>query len=271
MAKAKLTMLFQASSGTGPTDQTARVRVGGWSESWYLDHWPLTSNDNIRFGNLMRSRAALLPTNALIVGQRYQQVEPVGASSTGAKVYPGRAQAAQDIPQMALYCRVRSSDNPNIRPMYLRALPDARVFRGEYYPSSTYDQALNDFFAELRNFRFRGADLVTGLKDIRTIGADGSVYCYEAHGLAVGNKVTILRSEQASTGNLVGGQYRVATVVSSTTVTLNAWPHGIADGGQLRPYSIVYPTVGEVDIARVVTRKVGRPFDQYRGRAGTRR
>lgn len=267
---------FLLTLNTNTTGASLSTRVGGWSESWYSDR---AGVDNLPrdFNRLGRLRAALLPTGARIAGQRYQQVSPKGSSSTGAIVFPGTAGIACDVPSMALFYRARGQGVLNQRPLYIRGIPDARVVEGEYSPSDTYTRSLTAFFNALAEWRFRGrslvADAVPFLNITQSAPGVGSYVTTVAQTWAVDNIVTV--SGVLVDGRKVEGQFRVATVVTPQTGTFALWTAGSGTGGKGFFRSTLYPLVEPSSLdpnsGRVVTKKVGRPFGQYRGRASTRR
>lgn len=274
--KLKCTALFQHVTNTGAeggvlTTPAPITRVGGWSESWYLDAETVSPDDRFRRVNL--ARAALLPIGCSIIGQRYQMVEPVGSSQTGSFVYPGTAGTLADVPQMALFCRVHAVNAINIRPAVLRGIPDARAVRGEYNPSDAYTKAISLYFGELATwgFKFRGRDLSAPQLPLIHILADGSVQTEVAHTYVVGDMVQVLRAVGAD-GRKRGGRFQVTAVLNSFHFSINWNQLFDSTGGRVRKdlgYSY-YDIVTPVDIRGVTVKRVGRPFFQYRGRRSNR-
>jgi len=264
-------MLINVSTGIGGATPVGRVRTGGFSESWYLDHWPLTSADYANFDSLCSRRAALLPIGGTIVGRRYQRVDPVGPSNTDSRAFPGASGLLCDMPQMTLYCRGRTAAALNIRPIYIRSIPDARIFRGEYLPSTDYDASLNSYFAQARNFCMRGLDFTPSEYNIKAIDADGvGTLVATGAALAIDDLVTV-RYVVSTSGALRGGSYRLLAFSSGAgTFALQGWEHGEGVRGtmQFREYNL--PFITSVDISRIVTKKVGRPFDLFSGRQSNR-
>lgn len=264
----KCTMLIEARSAV--SSPSVRARIGGWSESWYDNSSTLTDVVRARFVTLCTRRAALLPQGTQITGQRYQIVDPVGASSTGSRIYPGSAGTQADIPQMALLMRIPGQGVANHRPVYLRGLPDARVVEGEYSPSAVYTNALSLFLQALVGWNFRGRNLAAAAVPILTIDVNGVFQLETDSALGAGSMVRVLRTNLLAGGQF-GGRFRIAAMPTARTGTLADWSAGPAVGGRLRLDSIIYPEVGPgltVDdvISRVVTKKVGRPFSEYSGR-----
>jgi hypothetical protein len=267
----KCTALFQLATNTSDPTAVAR-RLGGWSESYYRPDADIGSTLITNFNTLCQRRAALLPSGAVIVGQRFQVVNPAGTSQTAARRYPGTAGTQADVPQMALLCRAPAQSAANIRPLILRGIPDARVVEGEYSPSSGFTTAIESFFSWLSaNWQFHGRDLSANTVPIYSIDALG-VATLEANTTAVlGSMVRVLRTTDVNKDQ-VGGRFRVSAAASSTQITLQGWTLGACKGGRLRVDADTYLTIGSpISISRVITRRVGRPFEQYRGRQSKKR
>jgi len=262
-------MILQQS--TVPGGSPAAVRVGGWSESVYSDYPPSAIMEQ-RFLDLMNARAALLAVTGSITGQRFQAVDPPGVSTTGTRIVPGASGLQCDVPQMALYYRLRSSTTLNTRPLYIRGIPDARVVQGEYSPSQAYTTALNSYLNQLRYWQFRAKDLSLGSAPIFTITDAGVVTVTEAYMPNVNDYVKVSRTVP-QLGGFYGGTFRVSAVASTTQFTLANWVAGDTSQGRVSLIGYVYPSVGAPvdETPRVVVKKVGRPFVQYRGRASRRR
>lgn len=267
----KCTMLFQQSTINSNTG--VAVRVGGWSESWYSTG-EYSSGLATKFRLLCARRAILLPTGAAIVGQRYQKVAPVGASVTSAFTYAGVAGRPCDVPQIALFLRTPSRNFPNIRPVTLRGVPDARVVTGEYANDTTgfYDFALRRFFEELTQWNFRGFDRSVDAGDVFSVDAQGVVLLKAPYAAAVHDIIHFSGCLDIN-GIKRGGNFHVTAAPGVFTFTVGNWPYGLCQGGKVTKRVEVFPAVGEmVSITpRVIVRKVGRPFGSYRGRASKRR
>lgn len=265
MAWVKHTMLIQQT--TEQTTGTTLIRIGGWSESWYGQGFFPGA-----FQRLCARRASLLTRTALIIGQRYQQVDPVGTSSTGGTVTPGNVVSIADIPQMSLFCRARSTGLRNIRPMYIRGIPDVIVLGGEYVVDASYTAKLNQFFSQLSRdtWSFRGRDLDTPSAPVFQVGSTGVFSLTQVFTFAVGDLLQFSRCKDVA-GKTVTFRGLVTAKVDSQNGTIAGYPAGGLTGGKVRKISYVYPPVTSVDINRIVTRRVGRPFAQFRGRRSNRR
>lgn len=270
MTATKVTLLFQA----GTVDASGNAaRIGGFSESYYST-LPLDSAAlQTQWQALCLARAALLPSNARIVGSRYQQVDPVGGSRQYDNVYTG-AVIQNDLPSMALQWTVRSANSPNQRSLILRAVPDARVVTGEYSPIAGYNLALQNFFAELRNkWQFRAIDrTILPVKIVQIVA--GVMTTATPHGLAASDVVNIM-STKVGTDRVVTS-YHAGVLNAPTATTATLYPLDRRDSipdsvsGRARKASIIYPffsiTNEEIIAPNAITRKVGAPFRKFRGR-----
>lgn len=263
-------MLIQLTTGLGQV--TSVPRTAGWSESWY------TNNTNIdaaktAFLTLCQRRAALLPTRAAVVGQRYQIVDPAGSSSTGTNRFPGSAGEVNDVPQMALFYRLPGVGVRNFRPVYIRGIPDDLVKEGEYVPNASYRQRLTNFFGTLASWQFKGRQLTANKWPIVSISNTGAYRTSESNTLAANQMVEVMRTRDDQ-GVTLSGTFPVLSVTDAFTGQLGQWPGGAWTSGSMRVPTNLYPFCNGpavvVDDGRAVVKKVGRPFLQYRGRATTR-
>lgn len=264
-------MFMQVSTGLATADPTS-IRVAGWSESWY-DDTIIVDNLLRDFNRLCSKRAALLPNTGVIVAQRFQQVDPVGPARLQLSRFPG-TQSECDYPSLALLCRVAGSGVRNSRPMYLRGIPDEMITRGEFSPTFNYGAAVQRFFTELEGYRFRAQSLSAVEVPVLTILDTGEVHTAAPGlaGVAAGSRVQVSRCQKADK-TTVSGRFFVASRASDTIFTLANWTAGEVTGGSVRIYETIFPLVPAdgVTSGRIVTRKVGRPFGQFRGRQSPRK
>lgn len=274
MATYKATMILSGVTGDqadGPGLQTE----SGWSESWYKDGTLAQVRTAMEVDNgLAQRRANLFPQNYLVAGLRYTQVVPPGASISIDKVFPGQLEVASDFPNLAYKFRVLASNLLNSRSVILRSVPDAAVVFGRYKPSVNRDTALTNFQSELAGWQFKAQDLSFNTFKILSINNTGLVTTKLPSGIAPGQEVTILRSHNSTTTALVHGIFGVLAVPSATTIQLAGdWTLGACVGGTIRRYAIIYPSIQftEYVTPNITSKKVGRPFDLFRGRAAVRR
>jgi hypothetical protein len=261
-------MLFDYQSNKAGTVPGART--GGWTESWYRTG-TFSDDTRTKFLALCLVRARMLSTGARIVGQRYQQVDPIGASSTGANVFPGASGLLADVPQASLLFRVQSTGQPNHKNWIARGIPDARIVEGEYVPATQFTIAIESFFNTLVDFNFRAQDLAAATAGIFSIASNGDFVLTENFTFPANNIVQVMRT-MTDEGNFVSGTF-LTTHDSPTTGNIVGWNRGACTGGRFRQRVIIYPQCSsEVPSAfRVIVRKVGRPFVGYRGKASRRR
>lgn len=275
MPKVKFTMLINA----GTADAASNViRNGGFSESWYSDLTFGGSALDRNWRALVDYRAALLPSNARVIGERLQQVDPVGPSRTYEVVRPGVNANQNDLPQMCLHWNMRSGGGANRRLVTLRGVPDARVVNGEYRSDPTYDAALQRYFGELEaNWLMKGR--VRTNEKLRVVGVTAPGVCTTVgdHGLEAGDAVIFLRTRNVN-GVLTKGVFYVEQALTANTFSIAAWPvigNGVITKGFLRQHEEEYFSV-EIEDAEVLhpdaaTRKVGSPFNRFRGKASAKR
>jgi len=268
MALMKCTLLFQfTATDANKADGT---RSAGWSESYYYPTVDFDRAINVT-RQLSSARAGPLATGGNIIGQRYQIVDPVGPSRSSSMGYTGGSGLVADIPQMALYCRARASGSTNARELVLRGIPDARVVGGTYSPSQDFERRVDIFFAALRNgWVMRGRDMNQQRSPIVSIATDGVVTTTISHGLAAGDRVQVLRTTLPN-GRQAGGVYTVLEPVTSRTFKIATTIALPTTGGSARKALVVTPSYGDISVDRIGTRKVGRVFFPYRGRATVKR
>jgi hypothetical protein len=278
----KCTALFQLSTNIDFPNLPNR-RIGGWSETWYFPGTSLTSAMNffqgasftLGFGlpGWCQYRAALLPNGAAIIGQRYQQVSPTGATQTTAQLFPGSSGFAADIPQQAVLIYTPAVGVNNIRRSTLRGIPDTWIVEGELSVPGSLGNPFAPFFSQLANFQIRCRDTTQPTFTILSMTAAGVLTTELPHTIVAGQMVRILRTKTID-GDLLGGRFMVAsTGPGNNVLTLMNWtPAEATVGGRVRVDAIAYNFVnaGACQVGRAVTRRVGRPFSSYRGRRARR-
>lgn len=261
----KCTMLIQQLTNSS-NPNAAKHRLAGWSESVYDE----SATDRATVSNfraLCQKRAAMLPIGGIIVGQRYQRIDTAAQSQTDVEQFPGSSNLACDLPSTSLFCKVLGGGK-NFRPTYFRGIPDTACVEGEFVRGGTIEQALNAYQTELQGYSFKGQDLnLPYIPIVSVVGTTKLVTSIAAHGLIVGDMVKLKNVE--ITGGKVNAVYRVTTVPSAMTFTISANPGFDGLNGFLRKATIVYIEIVKapnIAIGRIVTKKVGRPFEQFVGR-----
>jgi hypothetical protein len=217
-----------------------------------------------------------LPLAGQIIGYRLAPFDVTtgrsGRSQTSSSIWPGVAFRQPDVPQMSLLCSVNAASASNVRRFGIRSIPDSEVVNGEFQPDPGFASQLADFFTQLSNWQFVGRDLTTPVYNVLSISVGGVVITAPANTLATGDKVRFKNVKITLTGQLVS----FTTTVIATgvgTFTIQDWPAVDATGGTVTAlkYALFTMDGSSASVVRVSTRKVGRPFGQYRGRRSKRR
>lgn len=266
----KLTMIFQVT--TQPQGSAAIPRTAGWTESVY--NGVLTSATRASFARLQQARAALLPPSAAIIGQRYQVVLPTGGSSTSADKYPGTAYITPgdnlltDIPSVGLL--IKSNTNTvNVASRVLRGLPDDWVQGGELRQFSPIQTAINAYFGQLTGWSMLGRNLTAPRIPIFNIEGT-TLTLVDPTALTVGGVLRISRAKDVN-GILRSATVRVVAALTTSTYTIQGWTYGDTTDGQLRDVTPDIHAITTSSVARVVTKKVGRPLFVFHGKRSKRR
>jgi hypothetical protein len=279
----KLTMLIQQATAVSSPNAPIH-RIGGWSESWYYNGTvaqalnvaenPQPSGGGFVVLPLFQARSFLLPTGATIVGARIGVVGPGGNTPTQSLALQYVGQIGEgDPPAMAILCKAQGLGVQNVRRFVLRGLPDANVTEGEYTPTQVFATLLGTFFQSLQFWQFRGRDLSQPTAKIVSITGAGLITFETAVAYNINDFVRILKTRDA-TGNLRGGRFQVTAVgPGNNNITIANWNFGSTTGGSGRKDAIIFANVdiNNVTVSRVVQKKVGRPFVQFRGRRSRRR
>jgi hypothetical protein len=284
MASYRISMIFE---GTTVPNTGRPGRSFGWSESLWLQN-DITFGD----GNLLelcRARAVLLARGIAIVGVRKEVFDPKGLSTTATLLFPGtnglQTGTVMDFPSLALYFRLPSS-NPagKARSFVLRGLPDEAVKGGEWFPGQIaaglqrQETVFRDYVSTIVGGNWKGR--YTTPDTIYPVGSiDGDpkvVYFIGPNTLQVGDWVRAYRMI-GNFGQPITGRWRIATKPTSDTATLTGWNQAVSVGTEGNPSFRSKQTVlgtfldpGASLVPKVVSRKVGRPFDLFRGKASKR-
>lgn len=280
----KVVMIMKDNT-TGVTP--AQNRIAGFSESvWHSSDDIATVRRACFEGSigpvgLVPARANILPASAAIVGLKFYK-GGVGKGTTQRIAFPGNAAWPTDVPNLALQCSNRSDLTGGVRRWLVHAIPDQFIVTGEFAPNTAFQLALSVYFIALQSFGFytrpsnqTGSHITTivGVPPVAPATVPtGLVTTVEPHGFGVGDQVTIY-STNLTNGTKVTVTMRVTAVPSATQFVFGTWPNGNTTGGiagsPLKTFdSFNNATFG---LGSISTRKVGRPFDQFRGRRSKRR
>ena len=256
--------------------ESASPHIAGWTESfWFPD---IVQSSDATLNTFMQRRAGLLGKQGTVVGFRlaYYTIEgnrliPSGSSS-GKRQYPGSPSVDCDLPQVALQCSADTPDGPNSSRFTLRGIPDNVMVKGEYTPSADFKSRLTRYFSIIEGHAwcFLGRDL--SKPSAKILKLNNSVLELAGNiGAVVGSYVRLLKAKHNVTGKNVSGAFRV-TAVSGNNLTLENLPEGtqLAAAGTARVDAVKLFNIGTCHPGRAVVRKVGRPFESYRGRQSKR-
>jgi hypothetical protein len=280
----KVVVLFQQVTVPGYSNASiglaGRSHIAGWSESfWFPSNdaaalWRALTTGPVGGVNwgFLQIRADLMTANASIVGVRLYE-GGTGKGNFRAISYPGLYGAnVSDIPQMAILAYIGLTGSTRARRLTLRGVPDEMATGGEFTPTSAYAARLATLGQALSGFGAVTKDDSAGLP-LLTVSSAG--VC-QLNGVpptwGVGDGVT-LRSVLTAAGQRVGGVFACTAVVpASNQFTIAGWPHGDCTGGNalIPAFSQKAFVSGSLAVSRLLTRKVGRPFEQYRGRRSRR-
>ncbi len=245
----------------------------GFSEGFWYD-----GTDNPAF------RGALLD-----IASARNELLPAGCSVIAARIYDGGGGAARvqrytfgngglptDQVNVALYCRTQQPGNPTQRGWWLHTIPDDYVLKGEFAPSVAYAQKIRNYFLAICTGGWRYlAKARTQLRVIDNVTQGGLVTLTAASPYAVGNFVSVRRTTDSNKRRR-GFNGMVASVGPlANQFTIAGWNRGATTGGSVFiPQGGLYP-LGTAPaltpfVERVGTKKVGRPFELYRGRKSQR-
>lgn len=278
MARVRFTVLFHHQSSETSFPSAPPVRVAGWSESFYYDD---TIVNAFVLRQFMLRRAALLPTGAFIVGQRYQFAD--GSSRSDSVRIDSSTGLSVDVPQMALLCTARNLDFQSTRRFMIRGLPDDWVVAGELATGAVgqiIQSRLDLYFNVLNVMQWKARNRSAASADIATVATDGTFVLNQDLVFNVGDRLRMVRVKDIY-GRSVTGTFQVTTATDTRTGKLTGWPAGVTVTGigRMQFVSFVYPPfigpggtqVSQISVSRVVVKKVGRSFFQYRGRQPKRK
>lgn len=277
----KCVMVLQQVTEAGASIPSLRLagreHIGSWTEHvWY----PADNVDDcmraltmVAAGNgLLPARAGFLNRNATVLGVRLYQ-GGAGRGQFRPAAFPGQARKA-DVPQLAALCSIGFQDSVKTRSFTCRGLADDDVKGGELAPDAATQTAL-ETFGEVLGARF-GAYAYPVVVDypIFNIGGAGLVTLRDvAPALNAGDIVEVQNTLDANgiRRKLFGMVAQVGPLDPQFTIA--DWPYGACTGGIMRlprTKTLQRFDVTTFAVSRAVVRKVGRPFEPYRGRRSRR-
>lgn len=272
----RYTLIMQVT--TAPTNLvTSSAHSGGWTESHW--HQSVLTPESPQFRNLMMKRALMLPRQAAVTGYRISNYDidvsallPLGAS-TGKVRFPGNPARNTDLPQVALELG-GASGGGNSNRFSARCIPDDVMEFGEYQANDIFKGYVTQFCNALSGggFGFMGRNLAATTSRIVSI-EDNILTLNDAFGVTIGKTLFTFIGVKDVLGKPVVGNFRVvAAATAPAHWVLAGLPQGtvVANSGSVRVLEPQFCPYTSVSPARAVARKVGRPFEQYRGRASKR-
>jgi len=250
---------------------------GGWSES----HWANASGNitltSIR--QLANYRANLLSTSCAITGYRVQDYTLAGnklipnQSSTGRILFPGTSAESINMPQDGLSLYLSTVDGPNVSRQVIRGLADSYIQAGEFTPVSGFLTRIQTYFTELTGSGWKFIGRNRSMPNARVNRIDAGVVTLAGPiGGAANSSYIRLNRVRDDNGNPVIGTFLITAIAGNNYTVpglagvMVTTPSGTARIDELKIFPYSAGAIG-----RAVVRKVGRPFEQYRGRASKRR
>jgi hypothetical protein len=264
---------------------TAAAHIGGWTEHVW---WPTDSLEDCLTAlkgpalvngqqPLLYARSLILSNQGTVLGVRLYQ----GGAGRGAFFPTGYNGSAgdEDIPQMALLCAGLGNGTPSVRRFTLRGIPDLQVRLGEFEPTTDYLSRMDLYLSSMTNFGFRGSNpvakyAIASIAQVAGPPQSGLVTLTVNNPFSVSQFVTINQTLDAGQ-NRLGGRFMVSAIGPlNNQFSIAGWSDGATTGGTVSmPAKAVFQFLssGGISVERVVTRRVGRPFGQYRGRRSKHR
>lgn len=260
----KATWLFNGSSQSSG-------RAWGFSESWFTN---LAGDALITAMDLVSTRRAqILSKNTQIVGYRIGQAG--GRSFVVRKLFdPPSSNDASNMPVDAALCQMDVAGGTARKKFFFHDLPDDWVVRTTIDPArfAAINLVMQTISAAGFLVRFQLQAAISA--PILEVSALGVVKTSAAIGLAQNNIVSFLAVRDIN-NRPIRGSYVVTNVADAQTFTVAHWPGNVVGRrGRVRLVSFDYggalflPNSGIIGGA---SRKVGRPFFQFRGRVPVKR
>jgi hypothetical protein len=266
----------------------ARQHIAGWSEyvMWNTDVvgdlLTALQQGASNLPALLPARAAMLSQGANIIGVRLYQ-GGAGKGQSFALSYPGNTAYEGDNPQQALLIKAGNATNGATRRFTIRGVPDNEVQGGEFAPDPGYVNAVNNWMRALANFAFRAIDPaspagpVFNVAPVAIVGpppqTNGLVTMNQNAQPFLVNQIVTINGALDSNGFRRNFRGTISAVgPQQNQFTLLNWPWGATTGGRVSAKNTaVFPiSYSTLNVARLVTRRVGRPFELYRGRRSRR-
>ena len=194
-------------------------------------------------------------------------------TASGKLNYPGSPGLTADQPQTGLTISLTSGDASNTARTVLRGIPDEMVEGGEYSPEGTFKTNVQKLMDEFTDKGWKFAGRVLSNPTVNIVSIAGNVVTLQGAIGAVANVSSVrFLNAKVDGGASISGAYLV-TGVAGLTVTLAGYTGGnmSVPSGKMRVDQVNVFDITDAEPSRICVRKVGRPFEGYRGRQSSRR
>ena len=173
-----------------------------------------------------------------------------------------------DVPQMALMFSAAGTGVANRTRFAAKGIPDNQVENGELNMTSAFNQQVLGYMSELQggNWGWVGKNLAVQTQRVLGLNA-GVLRTTGLLGAVVGSYLTLLNVTSVN-GSPISGSYRVNAIdPAGPFYTLDGLAAFSANaGGTVRLDEAIFIDYAQIRYAKVVVRKVGKPFGGYVGR-----
>lgn len=260
----------------------ANERAGGFSDGWYDSvgtGYALDARDRA----LINSRAAMLPVGTSIVGARISFFDAdgvsVGRSRPHRLALNGSETGQADDPRLALMYSCYGFNVTNELQLYIQNIPDARTANGGYVSIASWENKVRDYVHQKvagQGYGFFGFDQNQSKFGIESISAAGNMVTSNAHDFTEGQYLRILKTVPTTRTKFRTDPngWLVTAAPDAFHLTVQGWNFGECTGGYIQRWAklFVSPQLNDEEVLNplVCTKKIGRPFFGYRGRASNR-
>lgn len=278
----KIVILFQQTT-IKPISQPSinyvgKQRTGGWSESLY---GPDSIADVIKLLTgpppsgvlfpLLQARANILGSSASIIGARLYK----GGAGKGQllKVGFNGTNGVSDQPGTAVEISATSNTTGQSRRWITAGWADLDVKGGEWSPEGDTPTRVAQYFAALGNGGWL-AQTNTNQVSLFSISSGGAVTTLSPHSFTVGSIVTIKNTTLDNANQRIGGRFVVSAIGPlGTNFTITGWNNSASSGGTASIVGNAFQAFSgcTLSVSKSTQRKIGRPFDSYRGKKSKRR
>ena len=261
---------------TDPLDPNySSAHTGGWSESHMVGQDRSIGSASLT--NTCTYRAALLPKQAKIVKITLQSMTISknkllpGSSQSLAVNFPGNPDYNTDVPQAAISMDIPIQARINTVRIVPACAPDEVIQRGEFTGDFDWRTRAGQYLTNLNNSDAQYGSAVADLSQpqARVLSIAGGVITTDTAGIAVVNDYIRLNRVRTTGGSSVQGVFLV-TAVAGAVYTVAGLNVTAADSGSIRKDVLVFGRYGVGKVGRATTRKIGSPFERYRGRRSKR-